>query len=129
MSLCKDLKKDLLATWPLHESSKLFIVVGERHLLSAYDQQILDFAECLPCECEIQFCISLEDPLLEMFSGDWVKKMLEDLGMKKGEVIESRLVARRIKAAQQKIAGQFSGYDRDADSASQWLAENRVPGN
>ncbi|MHB9079129.1 MAG: SEC-C metal-binding domain-containing protein [Pirellulaceae bacterium] len=40
---------------------------------------------------------------MRIFAGPWVKSILERLGMKEGERIESRLVTRRIEAAQKKV--------------------------
>ncbi len=50
-----------------------------------------------------RFFLSLEDDLMRIFAGEWVKKILETLGMKEGEAIESRMVTRRIEAAQKKV--------------------------
>ena len=40
---------------------------------------------------------------MRIFAGDWVKNMLTRLGMQEGEAIESRMVTRRIEAAQKKV--------------------------
>ena len=40
---------------------------------------------------------------MRIFAGDFVKSMMERLGMKEGEAIESNLVTRRIAAAQKKV--------------------------
>ena len=40
---------------------------------------------------------------MRIFAGPWVKSILERLGMKEGERIESRMVTRRIEAAQKKV--------------------------
>jgi preprotein translocase subunit SecA len=50
-----------------------------------------------------RFFLSLEDDLMRIFAGEWVKKILETLGMQEGEAIESRMVTRRIEAAQKKV--------------------------
>jgi preprotein translocase subunit SecA len=50
-----------------------------------------------------RFFLSLEDDLMRIFAGPWVKNILEKLGMKEGERIESRMVTRRIEAAQKKV--------------------------
>ena len=51
-----------------------------------------------------RFFLSLEDDLMRIFAGDFVKSMMERLGMKEGEAIESKtLVTRRIAAAQKKV--------------------------
>ncbi len=40
---------------------------------------------------------------MRIFAGDWVKSVLQRLGMKEGEAIESRMVSRRIEGAQKKV--------------------------
>ena len=40
---------------------------------------------------------------MRIFAGDFVKSMMERLGMKEGEAIESRVVTNRIASAQKKV--------------------------
>ncbi len=47
--------------------------------------------------------LSLEDDLMRIFAGEWVANVLTRLGMQEGEAIESRMVSRRIEAAQKKV--------------------------
>ncbi|MCR9296963.1 MAG: SEC-C metal-binding domain-containing protein, partial [bacterium] len=46
---------------------------------------------------------SLEDDLMRIFAGDWVRGMMGKLGMGEGEAIENAFVSRRITAAQKKV--------------------------
>jgi preprotein translocase subunit SecA len=50
-----------------------------------------------------RFFLSLEDDLMRIFAGEWVKNMLTRLGMQEGEAIESRMVTRRVEGAQKKV--------------------------
>ena len=50
-----------------------------------------------------RFFLSLEDDLMRIFAGEWVKNMMERIGMKEDEPLESKLVTRRIAAAQKKV--------------------------
>ena len=43
---------------------------------------------------------------MRIFAGEWVARLLTTLGMKEGEAIESRMVSRRIEAAQKKVEEQ-----------------------
>ena len=65
----------------------------------------------------------MEDPLLKTFAGAWVQNVLRGLGMKENEAIESRMVSRRIRAAQKKIESQAVG-DGPARSAEEWMERN-----
>ena len=40
---------------------------------------------------------------MRIFAGEWVADVLTRLGMEEGEAIESRMVIRRIEAAQKKV--------------------------
>src|SRR5260221_14405080 len=50
-----------------------------------------------------RFYLSLEDDLMRIFAGEWVKNVLTRLGMQEGEAIESKMVSRRIEGAQKKV--------------------------
>ncbi len=50
-----------------------------------------------------RFYLSLEDDLMRIFAGEWVKNILTRLGMQDGEAIESRMVSRRVEGAQKKV--------------------------
>ncbi|MBS0202702.1 MAG: hypothetical protein JSS49_07365 [Planctomycetes bacterium] len=102
------------------ETHPWHIIVGERHPLLSCDDAILEFARRLPGHSRLVFHVSLQDPLMRAFRGEWVEGVLKSLGMADDEAIESKMVARRIKAAQQKLAGQCL-TDYPADSAEKWL--------
>jgi preprotein translocase subunit SecA len=58
-----------------------------------------------------------------MFASEWVQNILQRLGMKEDEAIESRMVARRIQQAAQKIERQAVS-DLRANSAEEWMQLN-----
>jgi hypothetical protein len=105
------------------EPGRIDIILGERHPLPSHDKAVVEWAEALPCRCQLVHHLSLEDPLMRMFAGEWVEGLLKKLGMSEDEAIESHMVARRIEAAQKKIEGQ-SISDLRAESAERWLELN-----
>ena len=123
VSLAKDLSTDLVSEWSVNESATVAVIVGERHPLPKHDDEVLQFAESLPHQVRLIRHVSLEDPLMKAFAGEWVENLLRRMGMKEDEAIESNMVSRRIKAAQQKIEKEAFG-DSDANSAAEWLAAN-----
>lgn len=123
VSLAKDLSTDLVAEWQFDESAAVAIIVGERHPLPKHDDEVLQFAESLPVQARLIRHISLEDPLMKAFAGEWVKNLLGKMGMPEDKAIESQMVSRRIKAAQQKIEKEAFG-DSDARSAAEWMDAN-----
>jgi len=121
--LANNLTPDLAASLRLDESSTIDIIVGERHPLLSVDERLEEFARSFPCRCRLSCHVSLDDPVLKVFSSGWVKEMLGKLGMKEDEAIESEMVVRRINGAQRKIESQAIG-NVDANSAAEWLEKN-----
>ena len=121
--LAENLTSDITSRINTDESATIDLIVAERHPLKSADDALMSFAEGLPCRCRLAYHLSLEDPLLKLFVGEFVEKMLESLGMKEDEPIESQMVSRRIKAAQQKNEERAFGNSR-AFSAAEWLELN-----
>jgi preprotein translocase subunit SecA len=61
--------------------------------------------------------------MMRLFCGEWVEGVLKRLGMTEGKSIESKMVSRRIKEAQEKL-GVKCFHDYPADSAQEWLERN-----
>lgn len=121
--LAENLTSDITSRLKTDETSTIDLIVAERHPLKSADDALMLFAEALPCRCRVAYHLSLEDPLLKLFVGEVVEKMLESLGMKEDEPIESQMVSRRIRAAQQKNEERAFGNSR-AFSAAEWLESN-----
>ena len=105
----------------------IHILVAERHFLRECDEAIITFAEGLGKRCHVTYHCSLEDPLMKAFAGEWVKGVLQRLGMDESAPVESAMVARRVRGAQGKFAAS-AGWGCDADSAEEWLQSNGFEG-
>jgi len=81
----------------------LHIIGTERHEARRIDLQLRGRCGRQGDPGSSRFYLSLEDDLMRIFAGEWVKNILTRLGMKEGEAIESRMVSRRIEAAQKKV--------------------------
>lgn len=81
----------------------LHVIGTERHDARRIDLQLRGRCGRQGDPGSSRFYLSLEDDLMRIFAGEWVKRILESLGMKEGEAIESRMVTRRIEAAQKKV--------------------------
>ena len=81
----------------------LHVVGTERHDSRRIDLQLRGRAGRQGDPGSSRFFLSLEDKLMRLFAGEWVKNMLGRLGMEDGEAIESRMVTRRVEAAQKKV--------------------------
>jgi hypothetical protein len=109
---------------PVEEGRRsLAIVMAERHFLRPKDEQVVNFAASLARPCSLEFHMSLDDPLLKVFTGAWLGGLLERLGMTEDTPIENPMIARRIKDAQRHYARSV-GEDRHAHSAEEWLHLN-----
>jgi len=121
--LASNLSTDIASNLNIAESEIMDLIVCERHLLPSVDDGLEQFAHKLPCRCRVSHHLSLEDPVLKLFAGEWVHNVLGQLGMKEHEAIESPLVSRQIRTAQRKSESHALG-NKDADSAADWLEKN-----
>ncbi|HEX6963278.1 MAG TPA: SEC-C metal-binding domain-containing protein, partial [Lacipirellula sp.] len=85
------------------ELGGLHIIGTERHESRRIDLQLRGRCGRQGDPGSSRFYLSLEDDLMRIFAGEWVKNVLTRLGMKEGEAIESKMVSRRIEGAQKKV--------------------------
>ncbi len=81
----------------------LHIIGTERHESRRIDLQLRGRCGRQGDPGSSRFFLSLEDDLMRIFAGEWVKNILTRLGMQEGEAIESKLVTRRVEGAQKKV--------------------------
>jgi preprotein translocase subunit SecA len=84
----------------------LFILGTERHEARRIDNQLRGRAGRQGDPGASRFYLSLEDDLMRIFAKEWVSTLLQKLGMEEGVPIESRLITRRIEAAQKAVEAQ-----------------------
>ena len=92
--------KDVIAAGGLH------IFGTERHEARRIDNQLRGRAGRQGDPGSSRFYLSLEDDLMRIFAKEWVSTLLQRLGMEEGVPIESRMITRRIEAAQKAVEGQ-----------------------
>ncbi|HWY88237.1 MAG TPA: SEC-C metal-binding domain-containing protein, partial [Gemmataceae bacterium] len=81
----------------------LHILGTERHEARRIDNQLRGRAGRQGDPGSGRFYLSLQDDLMRIFAGEWVAGVLQRLGMEHGQAIESKMVSRRIEAAQKKV--------------------------
>ncbi|MBV9609092.1 MAG: SEC-C domain-containing protein, partial [Acidobacteria bacterium] len=84
----------------------LHILGTERHEARRIDNQLRGRAGRQGDPGSSRFYLSLEDDLMRIFAKEWVSNLLQRLGMEEGIPIESRLITRRIEAAQKAVEAQ-----------------------
>jgi preprotein translocase subunit SecA len=88
------------------EAGGLHIFGTERHEARRIDNQLRGRAGRQGDPGSSRFFLSLEDDLMRIFAKEWVSNLLQRLGMEEGVPIESRMITRRIEAAQKAVEGQ-----------------------
>jgi len=88
------------------ELGGLHILGTERHEARRIDNQLRGRAGRQGDPGSSRFYLSLEDDLLRIFAGERISNIMHKLGMEEGVPIESRLISKRIEAAQKAVEAQ-----------------------
>ena len=101
-------RAELKAAWQArHDEVKaaggLHILGTERHESRRIDNQLRGRSGRQGDPGSSRFYLSLEDNLMRIFAADWVQKMMERMGLKEDDIIESTLVTKQIANAQRKV--------------------------
>jgi preprotein translocase subunit SecA len=84
----------------------LHILGTERHEARRIDNQLRGRAGRQGDPGSSRFYLSLEDDLMRIFAKEWVSTLLQRLGMEEGVPIESKMITRRVEAAQKAVESQ-----------------------
>ncbi len=110
----------------------LHVVGTERHESRRIDNQLRGRSGRQGDPGSSRFYLSLEDNLMRIFASDRVGKMMQRLGMEKGEAIEHPWVTKAIENAQRKVEGrnfdirkQLLEYDDVANDQRQVIYRQR----
>jgi len=89
----------------VRELGGLVIIGTERHESRRIDNQLRGRSGRQGDPGESQFFLSLDDNLLRIFGGEKIRNIMNRIGVKKGEYIDSKLVTRSVESAQKKVEG------------------------
>ncbi len=95
--ICAEEKEKVLEAGGLH------IIGTERHESRRIDNQLRGRSGRQGDPGSSRFFLSLEDDLMRIFAADWVRKMMDRLGMEEDVPIESRMVSKSIERAQKQV--------------------------
>jgi len=80
------------------------VVIGtERHEARRIDNQLRGRSGRQGDPGMSMFFVALEDPLMRKFAGDWVRNIMQKLGLRDGQDITSPMVSRQIARAQKRV--------------------------
>ncbi len=88
------------------ELGGLFILATERHESRRIDNQLRGRAGRQGDPGASRFFLSLQDDLLRIFGGEKIQNLMLKLGMEEDVPIESKLITKRIEAAQKAVEAQ-----------------------
>jgi preprotein translocase subunit SecA len=104
----------------------LRIVGTERHESRRVDNQLRGRAGRQGDPGSSQFFLSLEDPLLRVFAGDHVARLMDMLDVPEGEALENKFASRAVESAQHRVEQRnfdirkdLLGYDDVANEQRQ----------
>jgi preprotein translocase subunit SecA len=87
----------------VRELGGLYVIATERHESRRIDLQLRGRCGRQGDPGSSRFYLSLEDDLMRIFAGDWVREWMKRMGMGEGDAIESPYVSKRISGAQKKV--------------------------
>ncbi len=87
----------------------LAIIGTERHESRRVDRQLRGRSGRQGDPGSSVFFVSLEDQLMRLFAAERISKIMDRLGLKEGEVIESPIINKSIERAQKKVEGNHFG--------------------
>lgn len=85
------------------EAGGLAILGTERHESRRVDRQLRGRAGRQGDPGSSQFFVALEDDLMRLFGSDRIAKIMDQLGIKEGEVIQHSMITKSIERAQKKV--------------------------
>ena len=100
---------DIKLSDAVKEAGGLAIIGTERHESRRVDRQLRGRSGRQGDPGSSVFFVSLEDQLMRLFAAERISKIMDRLGLKEGEVIESPLINKSIERAQKKVEGNNFG--------------------
>ncbi|MEZ5965189.1 MAG: preprotein translocase subunit SecA [Planctomycetota bacterium] len=94
---CQKEREDVVAV------GGLYVLGTERHESRRIDNQLRGRCGRQGDPGASKFYLCFDDQLMKLYARDWVKAMMEKMGFKAGELIESPMVGRSIEKAQKKV--------------------------
>ncbi|MDR5905458.1 preprotein translocase subunit SecA [Franzmannia qiaohouensis] len=110
----------------------LHVIGSERHESRRIDNQLRGRSGRQGDPGSTRFFLSLEDSLMRLFGSDRVQRLMQALGLERGEAIEHKMVSNAVERAQKKVESrnfdirkQLLEYDDVANAQRKVIYEQR----
>ena len=94
---------DIKLTKEVKEAGGLAIIGTERHESRRVDRQLRGRAGRQGDPGSSVFFVSLEDKLMRLFASERIASMMDKLGFKEGDMLESPMISKAVERAQKKV--------------------------
>jgi hypothetical protein len=108
-------------------TQRFAIIVADLHPRYSREQQVEEVAKRLPGKTTLVRFGSMEDAIMNRFSGETTLKLLKFLGVDDSTVLEDHRIFAGIVRAQKRIE-RDARTDHDAPSSAEWLKRNLPSG-
>nr|WP_300308796.1 preprotein translocase subunit SecA [Halomonas sp.] len=129
--------EDLKSAWAerhqaVLDAGGLHVIGSERHESRRIDNQLRGRSGRQGDPGSTRFFLSLEDNLMRLFGSERVQRLMQALGLERGEAIEHKMVSNAVERAQKKVEGrnfdirkQLLEYDDVANDQRHVIYEQR----
>ena len=122
--LAHELSEEIATGLAVDENKTIELIIAERHPLPKHDDKVIEeFAKSLACRCRSTCHVAMDDKLMKVFAGESMIQLLQQMGMKEEDRIESGMVSRRIRAAQKQLESKAIG-NKTTKSEDEWFETN-----
>ena len=97
--------------------------LAELYPLKSRDEPVLHLAEVLPGTLEFTGFVALDEPWLQSFGVDRIKKLLEQMDVDEGEMLSHSMISRSLDNAREKIEAKLQ-VESKANSCAEWMRLN-----
>jgi preprotein translocase subunit SecA len=107
----------------LSKKGRLITLMLGHYPLTAGDNKMIEKARELSPESSLTFYSSLDEPIFNLFGGENLIGLLENLGMQEEEAIEHSMVTKSMERARQKLDSMVK-HEVTARSQEEWFEKN-----
>jgi len=106
--------------------NKVVVRFIERYPLSEAEQKLWQQIEDWQPECNMMAHTALDEPLMEVFSSERIKALLQNMGATSDEGFQHQMIDKSIERLQKKIAKNLTVEKKAKDMAT-WFEQNHIP--